>query len=217
MVLRLEDNGFARARRTNCDEIEPIEQSWVGVRRSGCLDVAGRVGSADATDASAGADAAARADAAASADAATGTDATDASDAVDAFAGPGARAAATAAAGPSGPVDSEQIPECWVHRSVVRARGPDEADLDQLQRGVLQPDERERGHVDRESAGEQSDSGSGMAVCDGNAEPEWSTDSVVEWDVLGAVSDGWWRREFEFEWQLVSEWEPVAAVLDSAA
>lgn len=125
-VLRLEDNCFARTRRTNCDEIEPIEQSWVGVRRSGCLDVAGRVGSADAATGT---------DAAASADAATGTDAAGASDAVNAFAGPGA--AATAAAGASGPVDSEQIPECRVHRRVVRARGPNEADLDQLQRSVL--------------------------------------------------------------------------------
>lgn len=41
---------------------------------------------------------------------------------------------------------------------------------------------------------------------------------MVEWNVLGALSDGRrWRGQFEFEWQLVSEWEPVAAVLDPAA
>src|ERR1700722_3308165 len=57
-----------------------------------------------------------------------------------------------------------------------------------------------------------------MAVCDGDAGAERAADPVVEWNVLGAMSDGgrrwWWPSEFE--WQLVSEWEPVDAVFDPA-
>ena len=56
-----------------------------------------------------------------------------------------------------------------------------------------------------------------MAVCNRNAEPEWPTDSVVEWNVLGAVSDGRWWRPVEFEWELVSERESFDAMLDSTA
>jgi hypothetical protein len=46
---------------------------------------------------------------------------------------------------------------------------------------------------------------------------------LVEWDVLGEVlwRRWWWGRwrvsNAELEWELVSEWKSIAAVLDSAA
>jgi hypothetical protein len=60
----------------------------------------------------------------------------------------------------------------------------------------------------------------GVAVRHEDAEPGRQADSVVEWDVLGAVSERWrGRRESQAksEWELVSEWKPFAAVLDPGA
>jgi hypothetical protein len=56
-----------------------------------------------------------------------------------------------------------------------------------------------------------------VAVCNGDFRQEWDADQLVEWDVLGAVSDAWLWTPCELEWELVSEWEPIAAVLDSGS